>query len=411
MRLHAPLLALAFLSLGRADAAPPQAAPATPAAPAVATYRNLPLHIDARPSPGVVVADDGNRYFVYRVYMTNWSEYALRLQTFDVLDAANGELLVRYGPEQLADQRRQRSTLWVEGEPSAANLTLAGGRSTTVSVDLVLAATAPAPRSLRHRITFEPHPSLRLRTDAGGSTETLVAESEVLPVDPRTPPVLGPPLRGGDWICAHGYAFDNAHASIYPFRDSFLRVPQRFGCDFKKIDAEGNTLPNPFPDIISNAMFYGYGAEVLAVADGVIATVVDGIPDTVPRADGRIETPMPLTNANVSGNWVSLDLGSGRYAFYAHLQPGSIRVKAGDRVRAGAILGLLGNSGNSVGPHLHFHVGDANTLNGSEGQPYVFARFTLAGRGKRAPGTEVERINALPRENAVMAFPGSALPY
>ncbi|HEY0160965.1 MAG TPA: helix-turn-helix domain-containing protein [Thermoanaerobaculia bacterium] len=62
---------------------------------------------------------------------------------------------------------------------------------------------------------------------------------------------------------------------------------------------------------------------------------------------GSIETPMPLTNANVSGNWVSLDLGNGRYAFYAHLQPGSIRVKAGDRVRAGAILGLLGNSGTA----------------------------------------------------------------
>jgi hypothetical protein len=352
-----------------------------------------------------VLADDGNRYLVYRVYLTNWSDYALQLHTFDVLDAVSGELLVRYGAEQLADPRRQRSTLWAQGEPSSANRTLAGGRSATITVDLALGANTPAPRTLRHRITFEPHPSLRLRTDAGGVTETLVAESEVLAVDPRTPPVLEPPLRGGDWICAHGLGFDNAHGSIYPFRDSFLRVPQRFGCDFKKIDAEGNTLPNPFPNTITNAMFYGYGAEVLAVADGVIVNVVDGIPDTVPRADGRTEMPMPMTNANVAGNWVALDIGNDRYAFYAHLQPGSIRVRIGDRVRAGAILGLLGNSGNSVGPHLHFHVGDANSLNGSEGQPYVFSRFTLAGRLKRTPGADVERVNAVPLENAVMAFP------
>jgi hypothetical protein len=392
-----PLLCLALFSLGSAHAL------AAENAPAVATYRNIPVHIDARPSPRAVLADDGNRYLVYRVYLTNWSHLALRLRTFDVLDGANGELLVRYGPEQLADPRRQRATIWIEGEASAANLTVAAGRTATVAVDLALAATAP--QSLRHRVTFESQPSLRMMTDAGAVTSTLVAESGVLPIDPRTPPVLLPPVRGGDWICANGLALSNSHAAIYPFRDSWLRVPQRFGCDFKKVDAEGNSLPNPFPDEITNAMFYGYGAEVLAVADGVVATVVDGIPDNVPRADGRTEMPVPFTNATGSGNWVALDIGNGRYAFYAHLQPGSIRVRVGDRVRAGAILGLLGNSGNSVGPHLHFHVGDANSLNGSEGQPYVFAHFTLLGRKKRSPGSGEERRNALPLENTVMAFP------
>jgi murein DD-endopeptidase MepM/ murein hydrolase activator NlpD len=57
---------------------------------------------------------------------------------------------------------------------------------------------------------------------------------------------------------------------------------------------------------------------------------------------------------------VILDLGGGRYAFDAHLQPGTIRVKPGDRVRTGQILDLVGNSGNSTEPHLHFHLPDGN---------------------------------------------------
>jgi hypothetical protein len=411
-----PILSITFFSLHCAHGGPPvtsaATSPATSAAttaatsaPAPLTFRNLPLHIDARPSPSAVLADDGKRYLVYRVYLTNWGDAALRFRTFDVVDAANGELLVRYGPEQLADPRRQRTSFWIRTEAGDANLTLAAGRTSTIAVDLTLPATAAPPRALRHRVTFEPDPMLRLRTDDGDTTTELTAESEALAVDAGTPPVLHAPLRGGDWICANGLALSNDHAAIYPFRDSALRVPQRFGCDFKKIDAGGNVLPSPFPTVIANAMFYGYGAEVLAVADGVVATVVDGIPENAPRADGQTEMAVPLTNRTVAGNWVALDIGNGRYAFYAHLQPGSIRVREGERVRAGAVLGLLGNSGNSVGPHLHFHVGEVNSLNGSEGQPYVLDRFIFFGRMKRSSAAGEERRNALPLENAVMAFP------
>ena len=58
-----------------------------------------------------------------------------------------------------------------------------------------------------------------------------------------------------------------------------------------------------------------------------------------------------------------------RYPVYAHLQPGSLRVKLGDKVRRGQTLGLVGNSGNSTEPHLHFHITDANSPLGSEGLP------------------------------------------
>ena len=78
-----------------------------------------------------------------------------------------------------------------------------------------------------------------------------------------------------------------------------------------------------------------------------------------------------------------IDIGGGRYAFYAHVQPGSLRVKVGDKVKRGQVLALVGNSGNSTEPHLHFHVVDGiapgtSTL-GAEGVPYAFEQFEVLG--------------------------------
>ena len=66
-----------------------------------------------------------------------------------------------------------------------------------------------------------------------------------------------------------------------------------------------------------------------------------------------------LTLKDAGGNHVIVDIGGGRYAFYAYLKPGSVEVKEGDHVGSGQVLARLGNSGNTTFPHLHFHVMDA----------------------------------------------------
>jgi hypothetical protein len=216
-------------------------------------------------------------------------------------------------------------------------------------------------------------------------------------VDPAAPLVIGAPVRGGRWNCANGPAYNTAHQTLSVI-DGRARIPQRFAFDFFKVDDAGHRLPEPFPNDITNSMFFGYGAQVIAVADGVVERIVDGIPENVPQITGKIIMPVPLTKETVSGNWLALKIAPQRWAFYAHLQPGSIRVKVGQRVKRGQLLGLLGDSGNAVGPHLHFQVGDAlaESLNATEGVPFVFDSYV---DGK------TRRTRVLPRNNENITFP------
>jgi len=94
----------------------------------------------------------------------------------------------------------------------------------------------------------------------------------------------------------------------------------------------------------------------------------------------------------VDGNHIVLDLGNGKYGFYAHLQKGSLLVKKGDHVKRGQALALLGNTGNTSAPHLHFHLMDGSSVLGSSGLPYVIDSFSVVGQlsAERFDKTELE---------------------
>ena len=153
-----------------------------------------------------------------------------------------------------------------------------------------------------------------------------------------------------------------------------------------------------------NKSYLAYGTDALAVADGVVTEVKDGIPENVPGIDSRA---VPITLETVGGNHVILDIGGGHFAFYAHLQPGTLRVKLGEKVRRGQVLGLVGNSGNSTEPHLHFHIENANSPLGAEGLPYSLPSFEVVGHGwgwtaTAAKGPAEVHKNEIPLENEVV---------
>ena len=103
------------------------------------------------------------------------------------------------------------------------------------------------------------------------------------------------------------------------------------------------------------------------MADGVVSNLKDGLHNKVRTTERNNRA---ITLDNVVGNYVVLDLGPRHFALYAHVQPGSLKVKVGAQVKTGQVLALLGNSGNCDAPHLHFHLMDANSTLGGEGTPY-----------------------------------------
>jgi murein DD-endopeptidase len=188
------------------------------------------------------------------------------------------------------------------------------------------------------------------------------------------------------------------------------RIAQRYAIDWIKLDEAGR----PYHDdkaVVGN--WADYGVEVLAVADGKVSASHDGLPNNIPF-NGRV---VPITLETVGGNYLIEDLGGGRYGFYAHLQPGTQRVHVGDVVHKGQVLALLGNTGNSDVPHLHFHVSNANSPLGSEGVPYVFEAYEALGKvdvekllgptgWKPAPGeAPIARRDTLPAEDEVVRVP------
>jgi murein DD-endopeptidase MepM/ murein hydrolase activator NlpD len=127
-----------------------------------------------------------------------------------------------------------------------------------------------------------------------------------------------------------------------------------------------------------------YGSKVIAVADGTVVETLSNLDDQVV---GMLPDPKTITIENVDENHIVLDLGHGKYGFYAHLQKDSVLVKKGDHVKRGQALALLGNTGNTSAPHLHFHL-----MDGSSGLPYVIDRFSVTGQlsAERFDKTELE---------------------
>ena len=302
----------------------------------------------------------GKRQLAYELHVTNTRPYDVVLNRIEVLDAIRGNRVAEFSGSQLV-ARLSRVGAQVEG-PERQTV-VAGGR-TILFLWLTLEDGVATPTKLQHSIELD-----LLRP--AGRVRTLVSDACV--VRNEQPIVLNAPLRGGPWVALYDPMMMGGHRTSLYTLAGHARIPARFAIDWVKL-AEDATRARGDTTAIAN--WHGYGAEVLAVADSTVAEALDDIAEspTLSASEG------PLALENVSGNYVALDLGGGRYAFYEHLKPGSITVRRGDRVRSGQVIGLLGNSGgSSSGPHLHFHVADASDELAAEGLPYVFRNFDVVG--------------------------------
>ncbi|MEV3852999.1 M23 family metallopeptidase [Streptomyces sp. NPDC050095] len=148
--------------------------------------------------------------------------------------------------------------------------------------------------------------------------------------------------------------------------------------------------------------FPAFGAPLFAVAEATVVHAEDGQRDHLSRNSLLGLAYLMLVEGEsrglagarrVVGNHVVLDLGDGVHAVYAHVQRGSLTVRAGDRVRPGQLIARCGNSGNSTEPHLHFQLMDGPDLDTARGIPFSWRG---AGVPKGCEKFTVDRIPADP---------------
>jgi len=107
-----------------------------------------------------------------------------------------------------------------------------------------------------------------------------------------------------------------------------------------------------------NEDYYAFGQEIVAPADGIVVRVINNIFDNQPGT---------MNVEDISGNTVILKHSADEFSVLAHFKQGSIKVKTGDKIKTGQVVGLCGNSGNSSEPHLHYHLQDSNDMYSGEG--------------------------------------------
>jgi murein DD-endopeptidase MepM/ murein hydrolase activator NlpD len=347
----------------------------------------LPPSVEIRtPKAPTVATGESSRYLVYELHVTNLGADTLTLERIDVLSDAGAAPIASLSDSALT-VALTRPGVRVQPNDRAR----IGGGLRAVAFMWVPLSGAP-PRSLRHTLTFRRN---------GTDTTSTAVDAPLVTVSPDAP-VIGPPLRGSVWMAANGPSPNVGHRRAMIVVESAPHIAQRFAIDYLKIDEQGRTHQG---DSLKNASYYAYGSDAIAVGDGVVRALKDGIPENIPGSRA-----VPITLETVGGNHVIIDLGGGHYAFYAHLQPGSIRVKLGERVKRGQMLGLVGNSGNSTEPHLHFHISDAPSPLGSEGIPYVQQNAELLGACKRliaecTRSSPTSLGQSMPLANQLLRFP------
>lgn len=369
---------------------------------------DVPIHVQIPVAPQAFRASDGRSYLAYYAFILSFAPGELVFDRLHITDTDRGTTIADYDTTALA-----RSQLLRVAPPDPIRRETARrvppGRFAVLRTWIALDSAQPVPLRLTHQLSFAPIPQIRIARSQQDTDAVARVTLEPVAVDTRPAVVIGPPLRGGPWRASGGAGPNTYHRGTNSV-DGYMRLPELFAVDFQKVDSAGNILPNPFPNTISNEMFYSDRAEVLAVADGKVVLIRDGMPANVPTPSGNENMPIPLSRESSAGNQLSLEIAPGIFAVYAHLAPHSIRVRLGDRVRRGQVIGLVGNVGNSKNPHLHFGIANRPEINASDGIPWVVREFELWGHQTAAGMPDIKRPpvrhrNEMLLQDAVVRFP------
>lgn len=334
---------------------------ASSAGPALAADPHPPqivVSFLAEPAP---LTQNGSTKLVYEMQLANFvsSRYVI-----DSIEASAGDAHETYDAAALSPMTLRFDDRGRTSAPSDPRA-LEGGRGAVVFFLLDL-GKAKAPATIAHKLT--------VIDDKGEKHEI---EPASLAVRQESPIVVAPPLMG-TWIAGDSVnnGKDAAHRRAILVAGGHPWLAQRYAIDFvqvRKVDGKFTTWSGPEN---KNENYFCYDQPIHSVADGTVVAASDGMAENVPHS-GAYAAPIGFDNAG--GNYAVIEIAPNRYAFYAHMRPGTVKVKVGDKVRAGELIGRVGNTGSSTEPHLHFHVVNQPSFLAADGVPFAFAKGLASG--------------------------------
>jgi Peptidase family M23 len=320
-----------------------------------------PVQLEMRvPLEPTAFSSGGQTYLAYELVVTNFSGNPLTLRRIEVLDGdrSTATPILVLESSQLDDILQPVGDQKTAGESDVPHQLLSGSTS-VVFVWIAVDRGTPIPKHLRHRVF----------------TDESSVEGAVIGTHHTAMLVLAPPLRGATWLASDGpnNDRDNHHRRGFQIFDGHFMISRRFAIDWMKID-NGAIFSGDKKD---KHAYPAYGQPVFAVANGTVVTARDGLPDNVPGHNEEFHPAVPITPDTLLGNTIVIDLGGEQFAFYAHLKPGSLRVKKGDQVKRGQLLANIGASGDAREPHLHFQVSTSSNPLAGDGVPYLLDQFRI----------------------------------
>jgi murein DD-endopeptidase MepM/ murein hydrolase activator NlpD len=330
--------------------------------------------------PHVVKGTDGRRHVEYDLAITNTFTANVTLTSLEVRDPRGGRLLRLEG-----DALAAVTTEFLGATPTA---TVEPSQTVQTVIDVALPRGVEVPARLAHRVDYE-FPPDALFYQLIGSRQV---DGPVLRVERGKPIVVSPPLRGSGWIATNACCEPSSHRSFVLAANGSFVTPEVFAIDF--IREVGGRVGEG--DGSQNSQWFGHGQPVVAAAGGRVVSARNDMPE-VPPGTTISENPTLRSVNDLGGNHVLIRMRRGVYALYGHLVPGSVRVNEGDQVETGEQLGLLGNTGNTSAPHLHFGLIDGRGLLSSDSLPFVIDRFTYGGQAELSANFPDVDITGTPR--------------
>jgi Peptidase family M23 len=292
----------------------------------------------------------------YELLVVNVFAEQVTLSSVTVLDPAGKELKRIEGDTLTAATQTVFARTQTAVIPASAVV--------SVDVDLILPPDT-APERVTHRIAY----TLEADSELALMVGSLEVNAPEVAIDRQPAMVIRPPLKGKGWLATTACCEPNVHRDLRVAIDGVrIETAETFAIDWAKVKNDR------LFDGERVEQYYGFGADVLAVADGTVVSIHDGMPDATP-----LVLMVPKSKSDYGGNNVFLEIAPNIFAWYAHLRQGSLTVKVGDLVKAGAPIGKLGNTGPSEGPHLHFGLLDKPDSIAGRSLPFVFDSFTLDG--------------------------------